>query len=464
METVRDIIVAMQEAAPKGLEHLDAPTLDRLRVLTQSLLAASADADGEYSRFLEIQHRSLGLPGEDMHEWLGGKTVLVTGGTGCVGSMVMRQIARYRPRRLICLSRGVTGGWPRADGAEFAQADVRDARAVASVLGEIKPDVLFHVAAQRDPGLAEHEVHRTVTTNVLGVRNVIAAAERAGVPLVVTASTGKALRPYSPDVYTASKRVGEWVVSAAAARGGTGTRFASARFTHVVDNSIIHRRLQGWAADGGPMRLHSTNILFYAQSALESAQLLLCAGLGAHAGSLRVNALSDLGWPINLLDLALGVLRRTGSTTPVYFSGYDSGYEDVPFPGLYDPDTAGDVSPLLSALEADRARPGACRAADSFVLAVAPEPGLDGMLLELEQACARTQQPQAVRAALDTLSWAMFDATLRAAPARVLARAALLTAPHRGRLNPQHLRMLDAFERYAAQASPGRARPYPVLR
>ena len=252
--------------------------------------------------------------------------------------------------------------------------------------------------------------------------------------------------------------------SAGAARGGTGTRFASARFTHVVDNSIIHRRLQGWAADGGPMRLHSTNILFYAQSALESAQLLLCAGLGAHAGSLRVNALSDLGWPINLLDLALGVLRRTGSTTPVYFSGYDSGYEDVPFPGLYDPDTAGDVSPLLSALEADRARPGACRAADSFVLAVAPEPGLDGMLLELEQACERTQQPEAVRAALDTLSWAMFDATLRAAPARVLARAALLTAPHRSRLNPQHLRMLDAFERYAAQASPGRARPDPVLR
>jgi FlaA1/EpsC-like NDP-sugar epimerase len=102
LETVRDIIVAMQEAAPKGREHLDGPTLDRLRVLTQSLLAASADADGEYSRFLEIQHRSLGLAGEDVQEWIGGKTVLVTGGTGCVGSMVMRQLACYRPRRLIC--------------------------------------------------------------------------------------------------------------------------------------------------------------------------------------------------------------------------------------------------------------------------------------------------------------------------------------------------------------------------
>ncbi len=155
METVREIIAAMQEAAPKGREHLDEPTLDRVAGLTQSLLAASADADREYQRFLGIQHRSLGLPGEDMHDWLGGKIVLVTGGTGCVGSMLMRQLASCRPRRLICLSRGVTGGWPCPDGSEFAQADVRDARAVRSVVGEIKPDVLFHVAAQRDPGLAE---------------------------------------------------------------------------------------------------------------------------------------------------------------------------------------------------------------------------------------------------------------------------------------------------------------------
>jgi hypothetical protein len=135
-----------------------------------------------------------------------------------------------------------------------------------------------------------------------------------------------------------------------------------------------------------------------------------------------------------------------------------------PSPGLYDPDTAGDVSPLLSALEADRAQTGVCRAADAFPLVVAPEPGLDAMLLALEEACAQTQQPAAVRAALDTLSWAMFDAVLRAAPARVLARAALLTAPHRGRLNPQHLRMLTAFERYAAEASPGEAKADPVLR
>ena len=176
METVREIIVAMQDAAPKGCEHLDELTLDRLRALTRSLLAASADSDSEYLRFQEIQQRSLGLPAGDTREWLGDKNILVTGGTGCVGSMLMRQLECYRPRRLVCLSRGVTGGWPRLAGAEYVQADVRDRPALASVFAGAKPDVLFHVAAQRDPGLAEHEVHRTVTTNVLGARNVIAAA------------------------------------------------------------------------------------------------------------------------------------------------------------------------------------------------------------------------------------------------------------------------------------------------
>src|SRR5206468_2810530 len=172
--------------------------------------------------------------------------------------------------------------------------------------------------------------------------------ERSAVPQVVYASTGKALRPYSPDVYAASKRAAEWVMSAAAARAAARTRYSGARFTHVVNNSLVYQRLLDWCADG-VIRLYGAGIFFYAQSALESARLLMGAGLGARPGSFQVYAITDLGCPVSLLDLALGVLRRTGSAAPVYFSGYEPGYEDVPFPGLYDPRTAGEVSPLLSA-------------------------------------------------------------------------------------------------------------------
>jgi nucleoside-diphosphate-sugar epimerase len=345
----------MRQAVPPGRETLDDSSLTRLQELTRALLEAKPDAQQEYARFLAISERALPLPDGELDAWLRGKTAVVVGGTGCIGSKLMQQVELRCPKRLVSVGRGVTEGYPRLPGAEYLRADIRDRSRLATVFGEVRPDVVFHVAAQRDPGLAEQEVHRTLSTNVLGTQNVITVAAEAGVPQVVCASTGKALRPYSPDVYTASKRVAEWLV-AAAATGSSSTTYSTARFTHVVDNSIIHGRLLDWCR-GGVIRLHSADIGFYGESALESAQLLLAAGLGARPGELRVHAITDLGWPVTLLDVTLGVLARTGSATPIYVSGYDRGYEPIPFPGLYDPLTAGEVSPLLSAFEAATAEP-----------------------------------------------------------------------------------------------------------
>ena len=435
----------MREAAPPGQRKLDDAVLGELRSLTQALIAARPDAGEEYERFLVLRQRAIAVPEAELAAWLGGAAVLVTGGTGCVGSALMAQAARWRPRRLVSVSRGLTDGWPRLAGAEYAQADIRDPRGLAAVFDEVRPDVVFHLAAQRDPGLAEDEVHRTVTTNVLGTRQVICSAEEYGVRDVVFASTGKALRPYSREVYTASKRAAEWVIAGAALRGRA--RYSAARFTHVVDNSIIGQRLLGWS-DGGVIRLHAADIMFYAQSALESAQLLLCAGLGARRGGLWAHAITDLGWPVSLLDLALGVLARTGSEAPVYFSGYDPGYESMPFPGLYDPRTAGEVSPLLSAFEAPGAERAAGAVTDAFPVRFEFGPQPDAPLRALQDACV-TAEPAAVRAALDTLSWSLLDAMLKAAPRETLARVAGLTAPFESQLSPAYRRILAAVRRQA---------------
>jgi nucleoside-diphosphate-sugar epimerase len=430
----------MREAAPPGQRELDDAALGELRSLTQALIAARPDAGEEYVRFLALGQRAIPVPEAELAGWLGGATVLVTGGTGCVGSALLAQAARWRPRRLVSVSRGLTGGWPRPAGAEYFRADIRDPRGLAAVFDEVRPDVVFHLAAQRDPGLAEDEVHRTVTTNVLGTRQVICAAEEYGVRDVVFASTGKALRPYSREVYTASKRAAEWLIAGAALRGQA--RYSAARFTHVVDNSIIGQRLLAWSA-GGVIRLHAADIMFYAQSALESAQLLLCAGLGMRRGGLWAYALTDLGWPVSLLDLALGVLARTGSEAPVYFSGYDPGYESLPFPGLYDPKTAGEVSPLLSAFEAAGAQQAAGRVTDAFPVRFAFGPQPDAPLRTLQDACV-AGEPATVRAALDTLSWGLLDAMLKAAPRETLVRVAGLTAPFESELSPAYQRILAA--------------------
>jgi nucleoside-diphosphate-sugar epimerase len=445
VETVREIIEAMRAAAPAGQPCLDDRTKRRLSELTALLIAAKAESAEEHARFLGIRKRSLCLPEDDLTARIEGSTVLVTGGTGCIGSVLMAQLAARRPGRLVSVSRGCTEAGAAVPGAQYLHADIRDADAMDAVMAEVKPDVVFHVAAQRDPGLAEIQVHRTVSTNVLGARNVLAAAAAAGVRQVVSASTGKALRPYSPDMYTASKRAAEWINSSMAASGDL--LCSAARFTHVLDNSIIYQRLLDWAdgADGGAIRLHSPEIAFYVQSALESAQLLLIAFLGAEPGEFRIHAITDLGWPLSLLDVALGVLRESGSPTPIYLSGYDAGYEEVPFPGLYDPMTAGDVSPLLNAFETAAATDSPCGMVDAFRLEIAQEPRPAKLLAALDDVCQRTEESSLARSALDELSWSLLDATLRVAPRKALSRAVTQVQPHREGLRPEHRRVLEAI-------------------
>lgn len=451
VQTPAEILARMQQEVPPGRQCLNGEELRRLATLTQALLASKPAAEQEYSRFLDAAGKDIDLPYPALAACLEGKRILVSGGTGCIGATLMAQLARFQPARLISVSRGVTGGWPRVADAEYVQADIRDAGRLAAVFGRARCDIVFHVAGQRDPGLAEHEVHRTVTTNVLGTRNVVRAAAASGVSHVIAASTGKAFRPYSPEIYTASKRAAEWLLSRAAADGLMDC--SAARFTHVIDNSIIHARLLDWC-DGGLIRLHSPDIAFYVQSALQSAQLLLAAAAGPQRGALRVHAINDLGWPVALVDVALGVLARTGAEAPIYFSGYDRGYESVPFPALYDPMTAGDISPLISAFEDASTERAWCADIDAFPLQVAPTPALDERLEALAAACARTERPEPVRAALDGLSWALFDATMAAVPRGVLARAAQRCERQRAGLDAVHARMLATIGHYAAGANP----------
>lgn len=440
-----EIIAAMQAAAPPGLEQLSSVQYGALQELTRELAAARPGAAAEYERFLGTRQRSLPLPRLALHEKLAGKTVLVTGGTGCVGSVLLARLAAYAPGALVSASRGITYCPVPQPGVRYLSCDVTDYHAVAGLTAHVRPDVIFHVSAQRSPALAEIEVHRTVATNVLGTGNVLAVAVAAGVPQVVLASTGKAVRPYSPDVYAASKRAAEWEAAAAAADANLVC--SASRFTHVADNSIVHRRLAGWLAAGEPARLHGPEIMFYVQSALESAQLLLLAAVNAAPGEFRVNAITDLGWPVSLLDVALGAMARGGSRSPVYFSGYDPGYEEAPFPGLYDPRTASDVSPLLNAYEAPLAVAGL--AADSFPFRTAslvPQEEFD----ILRKTCGQTREPAAVRQALDDLSWALLADAVAAADPVAVARSAALAGQYGHGMSAEHRRVLEVIENTTA--------------
>jgi NADP-dependent 3-hydroxy acid dehydrogenase YdfG len=461
---VSEIIEAMVHAVPARKANLDEAEVARLRELTGELISAKPEAVTEYARFIDVKRRGLCLPETELSQRLGGESVMVTGGTGCIGSTLMSQLAQRRPGRLVGVSRGVTTGWPRQAGAEYLVGDVRDRDRVDEIIAQVRPDVIFHVAAQRSPALAEVDVHGTVTTNVLGARNVLTAAAAASVPQVVCASTGKALRPYSPEMYTASKRAAEWVATTAAASGEL--LVSAARFTHVIDNSICYERLLDWANAGtGPgdaaadavIRLHDSSIAFYVQSALESAQLLLLACLGARPREFRVHAITDLGWPVSLIDVALGVLASKRSQTPVYISGYEPGYEEVPFPGLYDPATAGDVSPLMNAFETAALVDSPCPMVDAFKLEMAPDSVSRKLVAALDSVCGRIREAAVVRAALDELSWSLLDDALGAVPRTALDRSAKLICPHEETMTPTHSRITRAIRDHSSPATTARA-------
>lgn len=434
MPSASGVIDAMRAVAPPGGKCLDEATKKQLRRHTQTLLELKAtEAADEAARFLAIAGRTLPLPGDRIRDELSGATILVTGGTGCVGSALIAELANVNPGRVVSVSRGMTKGWRDQPGVEYLHADIADRDGIEAVTAMVRPDIVFHVAGQRDPAYAETDICGTVGTNILGTRNVLEAAAAFGVSRAICASTGKAMRLYSPDIYAASKRVAEWVAADIAAT--TELRCSAARFTHVVDNSIVYRKLRTWMDEpDAVIRLHAHDAAFYAQSALESARLLMLAALDQTPGQLQIHAITDLDWPIGLLDLTLGVLAQTGSRTPVYFSGYDPGYEAVSFPGLYDPMQAGDVSPLINALEAAALTP-VHPPTDTFGM-----PGAPGAAKIIEEYLAvRT------RSGLSELSWALLDLTIQNADTRSLVRTATLAERRGAELRPEHKRTLAAI-------------------
>lgn len=420
----RDTLLAdMQLVAPPGQQLLDPATTEHLRYLTATLLATEGNnAQAEYGRFLSAETRGLSLDHARLREQLGGKTILVTGGTGCVGSALLAELTQYGPARVASISRGVTNPWRLVLGADYLNVDIRDKHGLDFIFKAVRPDIVYHLAAQRDPSLAENTVAQTLTTNITGTRNVIEAARASGASQLVHNSTGKAMRPFSPDTYASSKKVSELLMAEAAQKGDI--LCSGARITHLVDNSIIHQRLLQWIAADGLLRLHSADALFYIQSAREAAHLLLNASLEPEAGTFNIQAVRELDWPISLVDLALGTMQRTGAVAPIYICGFESGYEEQPYPGLFDPQYSGNVSPLISALEASQAEASTtCSQIDRFPFRVVTDGDLADRLAALELASAQGRPDDELHQLKHGLSWAMLGAHLRATPAAVLERA-----------------------------------------
>ncbi|HLJ55729.1 MAG TPA: polysaccharide biosynthesis protein [Chthonomonadaceae bacterium] len=422
VETATDIISRMVALAPPGPTVLSGQIRRVLQGLTTRLRARLSDAvEEDLARFRSTRSRALELQVEASAAAIRGRRVLVTGGTGCIGSVLLERFSRLNPAALISVSRGRHPAPLYLPDVDYIFTDVRDAAAIDQALARARPAVVFHLAAQRDPAKAEREVHETLTTNILGSCNLIDACRHCGVERLVFASTGKALRPYTSDVYAASKKACEFIMASGAL--ASDLAIAGARFTHVVDNSLIERSLEKWILRGKPIRLHDPRAMFYVQCAGEAADLLLVAASEAPPRAPALFAIRDLDWPIGLLNLALGVVGECGLPASIHFCGYEDGYEAAPYHALYDARLSPSVSPLINAFEAPATVPSRnCAAVDVLPALgasrtqVAQVGGLVSLLRE------RMAAPSELRAALNSTSWTLLDAQLRSLPRESICR------------------------------------------
>ena len=320
---VKDVVLALPSAAlasrrqlteicsAAGLSVLTMPSLDDLmagRVAVSQLRRIELDD--------LLGRESVKLDDRGLAELIGGRTVLVTGAGGSIGSELCRQIAHFGPARLVFFEASELALYKMEQ--EFKRqhpeqpitcivGDAKDAARVDEVMAGLRPALVFHAAAYKHVPLMEQDnALQALRNNVLGTSVLARAAVAHGVERFVLISTDKAVNP--TNVMGASKRLAEKVCQAM--QGQNGTRFVSVRFGNVLGSSgSVIPKFQQQIAEGGPVTVTHPEITRYFMSIPEAAQLVLQAGLMGQGGEIFV---LDMGEPVRIADLARLMIRLSG--------------------------------------------------------------------------------------------------------------------------------------------------------
>ena len=244
-----------------------------------------------------------------------GKTVLITGAGGSIGSELSRQIAHTQPERLVLLDIYENGVYDIQQELVRAYREKLDVRVVIAsicdeprlreVFDDYHPDVVFHAAAHKHVPLMEYNCAEAVRNNVFGSLNVINLAEESGVQRFVMISTDKAVNP--TNIMGATKRLCEMIIQS---RKDSGTDFVAVRFGNVLgSNGSVVPLFKRQIAEGGPVTITDKRIIRYFMTIPEAVQLVLRTGRRAEKSEIYV---LDMGEPVKILDLAENMIALSG--------------------------------------------------------------------------------------------------------------------------------------------------------
>jgi FlaA1/EpsC-like NDP-sugar epimerase len=301
-----------------------------VRVLTLPAMGDLLDGSVSVGDLREIEITDLlgrdPVPPNDLllHHTVSGRTVMVTGAGGSIGSELCRQIGKLDPARIVLVE--MTEHALYSIDRELCEAQqageiditvqihnelgsVANADSVRRLFDRWRPDTVFHAAAYKHVPLVEENVIAGLWNNVFGTLNCAVEAERVGVDHFILVSTDKAVRP--SNVMGASKRACELILQAFDARGSR-TRFAIVRFGNVLGSSgSVVPKFQQQIRQGGPVTLTHRDVTRYFMTIPEAAQLVIQAGAMAEGGEVYV---LDMGEPIRIYDLARTMINLSGLT------------------------------------------------------------------------------------------------------------------------------------------------------
>ncbi|RIM15099.1 polysaccharide biosynthesis protein [Staphylococcus chromogenes] len=271
---------------------------------------------------------------------LTGRTIMVTGAGGSIGSEICRQVCRFEPERIVLLGHGENSIYlihqelqnlyqSRIDIIPVI-ADVQDRNRIDQIIQTYAPYVIYHAAAHKHVPLMEANPREAVKNNVIGTKNVAELAKQYGVRKFVMISTDKAVNP--PNVMGASKRVAEMVVQSLN-DDNSKTDLVAVRFGNVLGSrgSVIPLFKKQIEA-GGPVTVTHPEMTRYFMTIPEASRLVLQAGALAKGGEVFV---LDMGEPVKIVDLAKNLIRLSGYTIEdigIEFTGIRPGeklYEEL---------------------------------------------------------------------------------------------------------------------------------------
>jgi FlaA1/EpsC-like NDP-sugar epimerase len=268
-----------------------------------------------------LEREPINLDKENKIEQLTGRTILVTGGAGSIGSEIVRQVARYNPKKLIILDQAETplhnlqleveSKFPDLN-YKCIICDVGNQRRLEIMFRNHQIDVVYHAAAYKHVPLMEENPHEAVFVNISGTKNLADLSVKYNVGHFVMVSTDKAVNP--SNVMGASKRAAEIYVQSlyhSQVKNGEGnTKFITTRFGNVLgSNGSVVPLFRKQIEKGGPVTITHPDIIRYFMTIPEACQLVLEAGTMGRGGEIFV---FDMGEPVKIMDLAIKMIKLAG--------------------------------------------------------------------------------------------------------------------------------------------------------